>query len=195
MRANEERSRALAITSDDSAAYFRELGVRLSVAHGLEEQLPRVAELSRKTNQFNLALRRCGAPELRRLLADPAYQISTAGLADRLSDSGVIAIAVSERLADRLVVHELCISCRALGRQLEDLIVAQLLVSGPAFAGATEVVLPLRDGPRNGPARAWLAQFAGIDPPAAPALVNFTVPVQTMLDASINEHVTTEVLS
>jgi len=193
-RANEERERALAVAADDVASYYRELGVRLTVDHNREQRLPRIAELSRKTNQFNLALQRYGESELRSHMAAGKWELSTARLEDRLTDSGVVAMSVAERQGSKLLVHELCISCRALGRQLEDLIVAQMLVSGRIFAGTSEVTFPLLDGPRNQPARTWLSQLTGTSLPSAQETVQVFVQPQRLVEASVNPHVSIAIL-
>jgi FkbH-like protein len=194
LSANDERDRALALAGEDLGSYYRELDVRLTVDQHPDQTLTRMAELSRKTNQFNLAIRRFGEPDLRPLMADSNWQLSTARLEDRLTDSGVIAIAVLERQDQQLVVHELCVSCRAFGRRLEDLIVAQLLVSGPLFDGTTEVVFRFLDGPRNGPARTWLSRFARVTIPAAESEpIDVAVPAGRVSEASVNPYITIEV--
>jgi FkbH-like protein len=189
-RANRDRDAVLAQAGEDVGAYYRELAVTLTVTHDAPGQLARIAELSGKTNQFNLALRRLTGAELPALLADPRWQLSTAQLEDRLSDSGVIAIAITERRDSALIVHDLCISCRALGRALEDLIVGRLVAGGPLFAGATEVVFPFVDAPRNAPARSWLARFAGRGLPEAPS--DIVVPATRVAEAAVNPHVIIE---
>jgi FkbH-like protein len=193
LRANEERQ-DLAAAADDLGAYHERLGVVLTIGHDASENVPRVAELSTKTNQFNLTLRRYSETAVREFVSADRTQVSTARLADRLTDSGIIALAVCERRGSRLVVLELCISCRALGRRLEDLMVAQMLVSGPRFAGVEEVVFPLRDAPRNAPARTWLAEFADQEIPPAPEEVEVMIPAARVLARSVNPHVQVEVL-
>jgi FkbH-like protein len=159
LRANREREVALAGAGSDLGAYLRELGVTLTFEQ--QAHMARVAELSGKTNQFNLALARLSEGEVRARDADPAYQISTARLQDRLTDSGIIAIAIARRDGERLLVEELCVSCRALGRRIEDLIVAGMLAGGRVFEGAQTVEFAVAEGPRNRPARDWLTRFAG----------------------------------
>jgi len=193
LRANEERQ-TLAVAAQDLGAYHRELGIALSIGHDDEQTLGRVAELSRKTNQFNLALQRYTEAAVRAILADPRGEVSTAGLRDRLTDSGIIAIAAAHRRGDRLNVLELCISCRALGRRLEDLMVAQMLVSGSLFDGVEEVAFTLCDGPRNHPARTWLAEFAEQEIPPARSAIEIVVPAARLRERAINPDVKVEVL-
>lgn len=160
LRANTERE-ALATRASDPAEYLRALGATLTFAVNPARDQRRLFEMSHKTNQFNLALARLPEAEVSRRVAGIDGGAVSVRLRDRLSDSGVVASMLARRDGDDLVVDEVCISCRALGRQLEDLMVGGavrlLLERQPArtvrFAYAT--------GPRNAPAREWLARFGG----------------------------------
>ena len=88
-------------------------------------------------------------------MADPACAVVSIALVDRFSDSGVIGLLVARHDADVLIVEELLISCRAMGRRLEDAIVIGALQSLP-LAGLTEIRFTATEGPRNQPARQWL---------------------------------------
>jgi FkbH-like protein len=193
LRANEARDRELRLAGEDMAAYYRELLIRLTVEHDSDVTIRRIAELSRKTNQFNLTFRRFAEADLHPLMSAGRWQLSTAHLEDRLTDSGVIAMAVLERQDRELVVHELCVSCRALGRRLEDLIVAQLVASGPLFDETTEVVFRFCDGPRNAPARTWLSEFAGVAIPNAREPITVAVPAERVAAARVNPDITIEI--
>lgn len=164
--ANAQRQ-ALAQQASDPAEYFRSLQIALTFRHGARVELSRAGELCRKTNQFNLALRRFSDAELAGLARNPQAAIATIQMRDRLADSGVIAVLVAQREGSALRVQELCISCRAIGRALEDTMVLLALRSMPAFEGCTQVLFDTRQGPRNQPARDWLAALLGT--PSVPA--------------------------
>ncbi len=68
MKANADRDVLLGV-GDGGARYFRELAVVLTVRHDAAADLPRLAELCRKTNQFNLALRRYNEADLAAFMA------------------------------------------------------------------------------------------------------------------------------
>jgi FkbH-like protein len=194
LRANDERELLLSHAGSDLAAYYRELGVTLTVDHNKRDQLARVAELSGKTNQFNLTFSRYSLAEVRALAEDDAHQISTARLEDRLTDSGVVAMAVLRRQRETLFVEELCISCRALGRRLEDLVVSHMIASGPLFEGSSRVIFGFIDGPRNHPARRWLEEFKGESIPAADKAVSIVVDIERVIRSCSNRDVRINVL-
>jgi FkbH-like protein len=114
--------------------------------------------LTAKTNQFNAGLRRTGPAELARWLDDDDVRLVTAALRDRLSDSGVVALVAGRRAPDgRVVVEELCVSCRALGRGIEDHLLAAAVGRLMTEFGSGIAAVVYQPGPRNEPLRAWLA--------------------------------------
>lgn len=149
--------------SKDSDEYFRSLQVKLAYRINPRLQVKRLADLSGKTNQFNLSLRRLNEADFVGYLSDADSDVVSVELSDRLSDSGVIAVIVAKREDVRLNVVEICISCRAMGRQLEDSIICLALKGMRNFQLSKEVAFDVRDGPRNQPARGWLAALLGLD--------------------------------
>jgi FkbH-like protein len=152
-RANAQRAE---LAEADPEAYFKSLGVRLRFSLNDAAQLGRMAEMSGKTNQFNLALARLTEADYAARLADPAGAVVTVELADRFSDSGVIGLLAARVGGEggEIVVDELLISCRAMGRRLEDSIVIGALQCLPA----APVRFHVAEGPRNQPARQWLGE-------------------------------------
>ncbi|GGD00287.1 haloacid dehalogenase [Undibacterium terreum] len=166
LQANAERI-ALQADAADSSAYFRSLQVALGFSYDPLEQLARVAELCRKTNQFNLAMRRFTEAEVADRMALPSASVASISMKDRLSDSGMIGLIIAEREGSRLRIEELCISCRAMGRQLEDTMILGVIAGMPQFDGCTELAFVVRHGPRNQPALEWLGKL--LDMQEAPA--------------------------
>lgn len=159
LAASRERD-ALAASAADPLAYLASLQPHLTYGLNAGGHVSRLHELSVKTNQFNLALARLTEAEVARRVAAEEHAVVSVGLADRLTDSGIIAAIFGWRAGETLVVDELCISCRALGRRLEDLLIGEAIARMTAATGTSRVVMRYGLGPRNGPARAWLARAA-----------------------------------
>jgi FkbH-like protein len=163
------RQRAnLAAEAEDPDSYLRSLDIRLQVTRDSRAELDRLASLSVKTNQFNLSLRRLSPTEVERFITAPDHSAVSVRLSDRLSDSGIIGAMFTRREGDTVFVDELCISCRALGRRLEDVMVAEAVRSAADGADVRQVCFRPVEGPRNQPALAWLTQFAGDSAAAGP---------------------------
>ena len=94
-------------------------------------------------------------------MQNPKSLIITIKMSDILSDSGIIAILAAHKEADRLVVDELTVSCRALGRNLENVMLPKLLQIAQKQLSTNSVVqINYKQGPRNTPALEWLANIS-----------------------------------
>ncbi len=165
--ANNAEREAVRAGAKGEEEYLASLALTVSIAVDPDDQRERLRQLSEKTNQFNLALRRLNDIDVAEILAAPDRFAAGIWLRDRFSDSGLIG-AIFARLdgPGRLVVEELCVSCRALGRGIEDAMIAaavnDLLAAAQADGAAVATVaFSHATGPRNGPARDWLARFTG----------------------------------
>ena len=77
-----------------------------------------------------------------------------------------------------MVVHELAVSCRALGRNLESFIIEEAIQAILEELPSSEVRISYRTAARNNPAREWLARFAAI-PLASEGQVTVTEPIKS----------------
>lgn len=160
LKANAERE-ALMAQAIDSEEYFRSLNVSLKFRYDPLDQLGRLADLCSKTNQFNLTMRRFNQAELAEYMSREDGCVISVQMQDRISDSGVIAVIVCERVVDDLIVRELCISCRALGRRIEDTLIISAIRNAPLFHGARNIIFCTQQGPRNQPALEWISKLLG----------------------------------
>lgn len=143
------------------SSYLASLQAVLTFTLSPAEDRSRLVELSNKTNQFNLSLSRFSDVAVNEALTAPDRCVVHVRLADRLADSGSVAALFFRRQDDYLVVEELVISCRALGRKLEDLIVGEAIRRVLREMQATVVRFEFVTGPRNQPALDWLREFTG----------------------------------
>ena len=151
----------LRVSTASSADYLREM--QIEVTYGLNSATARgrLAELSQKTNQFNTGLQRFSEVEVARRLEEPGQFAISIGMRDRFCDSGIIGAVFARAESRRLVIDEVAISCRALGRSIESPMIALALAPIIERHGLREVAFRFREGPRNLPARIWLTSFTG----------------------------------
>jgi acyl carrier protein len=93
--------------------------MRVVVSPFTDDDLPRIAQLVGKTNQFNLTTRRHSLPALREFAEDPQCVNLSFRLMDRFADHGLIAVALAFRRETALVLDTWLMSCRVIGRTLE----------------------------------------------------------------------------
>jgi len=160
----------LRMAASDEVDYLAALQLKLKVTVDPMEHRERLQQLSVKTNQFNLALQRLSDRDVDSYLTAPDKHSVAIWMSDRFSDSGLIAaVFLTNDGKGTMSVDELCVSCRALGRGVEDaMIVAAIDATVDAQGENSErVVSSIRfstqKGPRNRPALKWLSKFSGTD--------------------------------
>ena len=144
---------------EDRSQYFSSLKINLRYFLNPMDQMGRLADLSQKTNQFNLAIQRLNEAQVENLMSSQESCIVSVELSDRLSESGIIALVAAKLINETLIIEELCISCRAIGRGLEDSLALGAIQQMPIFLRARQLGFKVVDGPRNQPALAWLSQL------------------------------------
>ncbi len=83
------------------------------------EEVPRVAQLTQKTNQFNLTTRRYSAAQITTWADDPNTAVFTLSASDRHGDLGLTGVLIARREGTIARIDSLLMSCRVLGRDLE----------------------------------------------------------------------------
>jgi thioester reductase-like protein/FkbH-like protein len=121
----------------------------------LERHLERAAQLSARTNQFNIRKRPRTADELSDELEQPDVRATVLEVRDRFGEYGIVGLVMARVRGPELVVDTLLLSCRVLGRGVE-LELLRWLAEQADEAGATAVRLLAEPSPRNTPARRFV---------------------------------------
>ncbi|GLQ48015.1 hypothetical protein GCM10007862_30660 [Dyella lipolytica] len=83
--------------------------------------LPRIAQLIQRSNQFNLTTRRYSESDCEQLMNDGENAFPfTLTLEDRFGNYGLISVVVLKRVDSELVIDEYLMSCRVLQRGVEN---------------------------------------------------------------------------
>ncbi len=131
----------------DLSSFLADCQLRLSLQPATAATLDRIHQLLGKTNQFNFSLQRHSKEALQGLM-EQGQCLYGATLTDRFGDYGLIGILHLQQAGDVLEIANMALSCRALGRGVEDTMLAY--AQGRAAAAAcTRVVVHVARGPRN----------------------------------------------
>ncbi len=125
IRQNLER-KALESSAASVDDYLTQLDIKAQLAPFDEANLPRIVQLINKTNQFNLTTRRRTEAEVRALLAAGVYT-QAMRTSDRFGDSGLTGVLIAIPEGDGLLVDTWLMSCRVLGRRLDEVMFAALV--------------------------------------------------------------------
>ena len=128
--------------------FLRSLELRAVISRVAPGTVARAAQLSQRTNQFNLTLRRYSESEIATLAGSPEHDVYLLSLGDRFGEVGRIAAAVVAYAGEVARIEALLMSCRALGRGVETCLLAHLAAAART-RGATLLEGTYTPGPRN----------------------------------------------
>lgn len=149
----QQRERTQSRTSATSLEdYLRSLGTSVNVGRASERELARVAQLTQKTNQFNMTTRRYTEQQIVDLAEHPSWSIYTLRASDRFGDHGLVAAALVELLPQRWRIDTFLMSCRVIGRDVETALVRSISEAA-RIADITELVGEFVPTTKNSPAR------------------------------------------
>ncbi|MFT3735410.1 MAG: HAD-IIIC family phosphatase [Rhodocyclaceae bacterium] len=153
-RYQEERLRdALRSEAGDFGEFLRSLGLQLDLIPPGDEQRERVAELTRRTNQFNMRPVPCQLSELPALIK--GGRCLAVEVRDRFGAYGLTGALVYHVQADTLLLDSFMLSCRVLGRGVEHRVLAELARIA-RNEGCRRVAIAYRRTARNRPALDFL---------------------------------------
>jgi len=141
------------------ADFLDRLALEVTLAPLSLPQIARVAQLTQRTNQFNLTTIRRTEAELVQLLHGGEQECLTVHVRDRFGDYGLVGVVIFADGADVLTVETFLLSCRVLGRGVELRVVAALGDRAEA-RGQAWVELRYLPTSRNQPAYAFLESIA-----------------------------------
>ncbi len=114
-RANAARQTLAA--SFDLDGYLRELNIECNIHVDAAGHVARAAQMTQKTNQFNLTTRRYDVPDLVRFVESTDHAVLMLDYRDRFGDEGSVGLAIVDLAEGR--IDTFLASCRVIGRKVE----------------------------------------------------------------------------
>lgn len=106
--------------------YLRSLHMTLTIGKADVKTIPRIAQLTQKTNQFNVTTKRYTDEEIRKLADAADSDVFWARVADKFDDNGLVAVAILRYTPIGAEIDSLLMSCRVIGRGVEQGMIAHL---------------------------------------------------------------------
>ncbi len=115
----ESRELEAATAAGSIEDFYRGLQMQAITGPFEESQLPRIAQLIGKTNQFNLTTRRHSMARLEAFVQDPTCVHLALRLRDRYTDHGLVSVMIALQKGTLLDIDTWLMSCRVIGRTVE----------------------------------------------------------------------------
>lgn len=178
----------------DMETYLHSLGMQVEVREAEAHDLPRIAQLTQKTNQFNLSLRRRTLDEIKSLGSQ--YRTFVLSARDRFGDYGQVGACIVKHEMNgdaHLEIDTFLLSCRALGRGVEDALL-HVLFDLARRTETPKIRAPFVTGPRNQPALEFFTrcgfQTETGDCFTAETALAFALPKHVQLDLDLRDAAT-----
>jgi FkbH-like protein len=155
-RQDAERARARSKMSS-IVDFLASLELEVQITSLLLDDLDRAAQLTERTNQFNLNGIRRSVVELQTLMDAGQAQCMMVRACDRFGDHGTVGLIIYCLSGEVMKVDTLLLSCRALGKGVEQYLAAHL-ARAALSAGASRVDFAYRPTTKNAPIQAFLAE-------------------------------------
>ena len=108
--------------------FIKSLEIETTIRLNAEADFPRIAQMSQKTNQFNLTGKRYTDLEIKDF-ASRHGMIFSLSVKDKFGDSGLTGAAVITATGNDAHIDNLFLSCRILGRKIEKTFMEQIIWS------------------------------------------------------------------
>ncbi len=118
MYEDEAKRRAAAANAPSLDEYLKSLDLTVAPSLATQDDIPRLAQMAGRTNQFNATTIRRDEQNFQNLLADPSKRVFVFRAKDRHGEMGLVCYVVCNLETGRAT--DFVMSCRAMGRTLED---------------------------------------------------------------------------
>ena len=117
--ASQKKRKAMMDSSKSIESYLKNLNIKMKIYLNEKNLIPRITQLSQKTNQFNLTTKRYSEIEIEKLMSD--QKVYAFNVEDKFGNLGIVGVVI---IIDNFI-ETFLLSCRAFGRKIEN----QMLVS------------------------------------------------------------------
>jgi FkbH-like protein len=122
-----ENSKATFSSIED---YLASLEIELTVVKNDKANIPRIAQLTQKTNQFNLTTYRYTENQVDHFMADKKHEVYSMFVKDKFGDNGLTGVCIAKedvKDAKNVILDSLLMSCRIIGRNIEFVYVSHII--------------------------------------------------------------------
>ena len=105
----------------DIEDYLSSLELRITIFENDESIIPRMSQMSQKTNQFNLTTERYTEGDIQNFLDDPDINVFSFSVTDKFGDSGITGLCIIkiDQKNNTADIDTFLMSCRIIGRNIE----------------------------------------------------------------------------
>ena len=140
----------------DYSDFIASLDIKADINNFMKEDIPRISQLSYRTNQFNFTTIRRDELEMQELADNQSYDCFQVRVSDRFGEYGLTGVIIALKESD-YIIDSFLLSCRVLGKGLEHELV-KYLGKKAKESGLENIIFRFRTTAKNIPAKMFLDQ-------------------------------------
>jgi len=111
-------------SSNSLEDFWKNLEMQLVIKENDKDNIARLAQLTQKTNQFNVTTKRYSESDIEKFMADENISVFSWSLIDKFGDNGIVGLMVVKISGEDALVDVLLQSCRIIGRTVEQVVIS-----------------------------------------------------------------------
>lgn len=104
--------------------FLKNLELKVTISGPNKFTIPRISQLTQKTNQFNMTTRRYLEEDINKFSLDKNYKVYSVKVKDKFGDNGLTGVVIIKKNKTNWTIETFLLSCRVLGREVEKVILA-----------------------------------------------------------------------
>ena len=107
--------------------FLKQLDIKVKIKKADNFVIPRISQLTLKTNQFNLTTKRYQHEEISSFSNDKNKIVEGIEVSDKFGNNGITGVYIIEKTDSEWIIDTFLLSCRVMGRGVEDIMLGQII--------------------------------------------------------------------
>tara|TARA_Y100001934_G_C12381065_1_gene792440 strand:- start:5027 stop:6772 length:1746 start_codon:yes stop_codon:yes gene_type:complete len=138
--------------------FLKQLNIQVQIKKSDKFLIPRISQLTLKTNQFNLTTKRYQEEQIHNLSNNSQYEVGCAQVLDKFGDNGITGVYIINKNEKTWIIDTFLLSCRIMGRGVEEAILSHILKNAKND-GVKSVKAKFIPTEKNKPAEQFLPSY------------------------------------
>jgi FkbH-like protein len=138
--------------------FLKSLELEVGIQAAVPFSIPRIAQLTQKTNQMNLTTRRYTEADIAAMVNDSNTFVFSVSSKDKFGDNGIVGVVILKLKEEECLIDTFLLSCRVIGRNIEGAMIA-VMSEFARGKGAGTLLGEYLQTTKNKPARDMFERF------------------------------------
>ena len=139
--------------------FLQHLEIKVNIKNASNFTIPRISQLTLKTNQFNLTTKRYQEEDIKKFANSSNKIVGCAQVEDKFGDNGITSVfIINKDSSSEWSIDTFLLSCRVMGRKIENAILSKILQKAKN-EGVQKVIGNYIPTKKNMPCENFLAEY------------------------------------